>query len=49
MIAAFQKMGQNWDVEAVREFLLAIDADGSGTIEKEEFISYVANFVGENQ
>jgi Ca2+-binding EF-hand superfamily protein len=49
MIAAFQRMGQNWDMEAVREFLLAIDADGSGTIEKEEFISFVSNFVGENQ
>ena len=49
MIAAFQRMGQNWDMDAVREFLLAIDADGSGTIEKEEFITFVSNFVGENQ
>ena len=49
MIEAFQKMGQNWDVEAVREFLLEIDRDGSGTIEKDEFISYVSTFVGDNQ
>ena len=49
MLEAFQKMGQNWDMAAIRDFLLAIDADGSGTIEKEEFITFVAAFVGENQ
>ena len=48
MLEAFKKMGSNWDVDAIRDFLIAIDSDGSGTIEKEEFITFVAAFVADN-
>jgi len=48
MIEAFQNLGDNWDVDSIHSFLFAMDADGSGTIEKQEFITFVTGFLTEN-
>mmetsp|Transcript_12360 Transcript_12360/g.19485 ORF Transcript_12360/g.19485 Transcript_12360/m.19485 type:complete len:469 (+) Transcript_12360:91-1497(+) len=46
MIEAFQRLGKNWDVNEIRSFLHDIDADKSGTIEKQEFVDFVVESMG---
>mmetsp|Transcript_10060 Transcript_10060/g.24625 ORF Transcript_10060/g.24625 Transcript_10060/m.24625 type:complete len:739 (-) Transcript_10060:31-2247(-) len=46
MIATFQRIGKNWDVTEIQQFLHNIDEDKSGTIEKQEFVGFVNECFG---
>ena len=41
ILEQMKKMGKNWDHEGIAYFLSQIDVDGSGEIDKHEFIEYV--------
>mmetsp|Transcript_1451 Transcript_1451/g.3280 ORF Transcript_1451/g.3280 Transcript_1451/m.3280 type:complete len:314 (+) Transcript_1451:1045-1986(+) len=36
-----QKMGAKWDASNIQQFFIEVDKDGSGKIEKEEFLEFV--------
>mmetsp|Transcript_6483 Transcript_6483/g.14933 ORF Transcript_6483/g.14933 Transcript_6483/m.14933 type:complete len:830 (+) Transcript_6483:53-2542(+) len=42
-----QMMGKNWDSASVMFFLQQVDRDGSGEIEKEEFVAYIKKIEAE--
>uniref|UniRef100_A0A6T6WP78 EF-hand domain-containing protein n=1 Tax=Hemiselmis tepida TaxID=464990 RepID=A0A6T6WP78_9CRYP len=42
-----QMMGKNWDSASVAFFLQQVDRDGSGEIEKEEFVAYIKKIEAE--
>ena len=41
ILEQMKKMGKNWDHEGIAYFLSQIDVDGSGEIDKHEFIEYI--------
>lgn len=46
--AGVGRLGTNWDMNEVRDFLEGIDKDGNGTIDQEEFLEYVSDCYGGN-
>ena len=48
MVAAFLRIGKNWNVDDVLEFLREVDHDGSGSIEKDELIFFVSSVLNES-
>ena len=46
--AGVGRLGTNWDMNEVRDFLEGIDKDGNGTIDQEEFLEYVSECYGGN-
>mmetsp|Transcript_27502 Transcript_27502/g.53640 ORF Transcript_27502/g.53640 Transcript_27502/m.53640 type:complete len:159 (-) Transcript_27502:134-610(-) len=47
ILEQMEKMGKNWDRAAIQHFLAEIDKDGSGEIEKHEFVEYVTKVQAE--
>ncbi|MGB1602695.1 MAG: EF-hand domain-containing protein, partial [Promethearchaeia archaeon] len=43
MIQTFSKVGPNWDMADVENFFELIDEDKSGSVDKEEFMQFIAD------
>jgi Ca2+-binding EF-hand superfamily protein len=43
MIHTFSKVGSNWDMADVENFFELIDEDKSGSVDKEEFMQFIAD------
>jgi Ca2+-binding EF-hand superfamily protein len=44
--AGAARLGTNWNMDEVRDFLEGIDKDGNGTIDQDEFLEYVSECYG---
>jgi len=47
ILEQMQKMGKNWDHEGIAFFLSQIDKDGSGEIDRQEFVDYIMKIEAE--
>jgi Ca2+-binding EF-hand superfamily protein len=47
ILEQMRKMGKNWDHEGIAFFLSQIDKDGSGEIDKQEFVDYILKIEAE--
>jgi len=43
MIMTLEGLGKNWDMEDIRNFFEVLDADGGGTVDKQEFMDFIAD------
>ena len=43
MLQVFSTTGKNWDMQDVRDFFELIDTDGGGTVDKQEFLDFIAD------
>lgn len=43
MLTLFGNTGKNWDMQDVRDFFELIDTDGGGSVDKQEFMDFIAD------